>query len=94
MNEEEKLSARRTLEYHRLSQEACEHVMMNEQFPLKTTTWFIFLEQGQWQLLDQTAKNEDSGNYKRGRVEFVERVKDNAERGWHNEGATHWITNV
>ena len=34
------------------------------------------------------------GNYKRGRVEFVERVKDNAERGWHNEGATDWITNV
>ena len=89
MNEEEKVSARRTLEDHRLSQETCEHVMMNDQL-----TWFIFLEQGRWQLLDQTAKNEDSGNYKRGRVEFVERVKDNAERGWHNEGATDWITNV
>ena len=38
MNEEEKVSACRTLEYHRLSQEACEHVVMNDQLPLKITT--------------------------------------------------------
>ena len=94
MNEEEKVSACKTLEYHGLSQEACEHVMMNDQLPLKITKWFISLEQGWWLLLDQTAKNEDLGNYRRGRDEFVERVKDNAERGWHNEGATDWITNV
>lgn len=45
LTEEERSEVCRFLDYHRLSQEAREHVMKNDRLPRKITTRFILLEQ-------------------------------------------------
>lgn len=44
LTEEERTSVTRAMEFHKLSQEARQHVMINTRLPLKTTTQFILLE--------------------------------------------------
>ncbi|KAF5453992.1 hypothetical protein F2P56_023694 [Juglans regia] len=80
LTDEERLSVCRSLEYHRLSQEAREHVMKNDRLPLKIMTQFILLEQ-----VNMTGSMTASGsNYERTKTQTIIRVSKGLENGWMN----------
>lgn len=69
-----------SLEYHRLSQEAREHVMKNDRLPLKITTRFILLEQ-----VNMTRSMTAIGsNYRRTKTQAIVRVNKGLGKGWMN----------
>ncbi|XP_059438890.1 root phototropism protein 3-like [Corylus avellana] len=75
--EEERVSVCKTLDYHRLSQEAREHVMKNDRLPAKIMTRFILLEQ-----VNMTRSMTASGsNYRRTKIQAILKV---SKRGWMN----------
>jgi hypothetical protein len=77
LTEEERVSVCKTLDYHRLSQEAREHVMKNDRLPAKVMTQFILLEQ-----VNMTRSMTASGsNYRRTKNQAILKV---AKRGWMN----------
>ncbi|KAF5453999.1 hypothetical protein F2P56_023700 [Juglans regia] len=80
LTDEERLSVCRSLEYHRLSQEAREHVMKNDRLPLKIMTQFMLLEQ-----VNMTRSMTASGsNYGRRKAQAIIRVSKGLENGWMN----------
>ncbi|KAG7969123.1 hypothetical protein I3843_07G015200 [Carya illinoinensis] len=80
LTEEERLSVCRSLEYHRLSQEAREHVMKNNRLPLKIMTQFVLLEQ-----VNRTRSMTASGsNYGRTKMQAIISVSKGLEKGWMN----------
>jgi hypothetical protein len=69
-----------SLEYHRLSQEAREHVRKNDRLPLKITTRFILLEQ-----VNMTRSMTVIGsNYRRTKTQEIVRVNKGLGKGWMN----------
>lgn len=69
-----------SLEYHRLSQEAREHVTKNDRLPLKITTRFILLEQ-----VNMTKSMTAIGsNYQRTKSQEIVRVNKGLGKGWMN----------
>ncbi|KAF3454447.1 hypothetical protein FNV43_RR04894 [Rhamnella rubrinervis] len=76
--EEERVSACRFLGYHRLSQEAREHVMKNDRLPLKITARFILLEQVN---MSKSVKAMGS-NYLRTKSQAIVRVTKSLGKGW------------
>lgn len=78
LTEEERVSACRFLEHHRLSQEAREHVMKNDRLPLKITTRFILLEQAN---MTMSMKSMGS-NYQRTKSQAVVTVTKSSGKGW------------
>ncbi|XP_057425159.1 root phototropism protein 3-like isoform X2 [Lotus japonicus] len=66
----------RVLEYHRLSQEARQHVMHNDRLPLKLTTKFVLLEQ-----VNMTRSMTNNGsNYRRTNTQTTIRVSKDFEK--------------
>ncbi|KAK7344228.1 hypothetical protein VNO77_13593 [Canavalia gladiata] len=64
------------LEYHRLSQEARQHVMKNDRLPLKLTTGFVLLEQ-----VNMARSMTSSGsNYRRTNTQTIIRVNKDFEK--------------
>ncbi|ONI04557.1 hypothetical protein PRUPE_6G328100 [Prunus persica] len=80
LTEEKRMSLCGSLEYHRLSQEAREHVMKNDRLPLKITTRFILLEQ-----VNMTRSMTAIGsNYRRTKTQAIVRVNKGLGKGWMN----------
>ncbi|KAI9079016.1 hypothetical protein K1719_039016 [Acacia pycnantha] len=77
LTEEERTRVCRVLEYHRLSEEAREHVMKNERLPLKLTTRFVLLEQ-----VSMTRSMTTKKNYRRTSSQTIVRVSKDFENGW------------
>ncbi|KAJ7977995.1 Root phototropism protein 3-like [Quillaja saponaria] len=78
--EEERTSVCKVLEYHRLSQEARQHVMRNDRLPSKMTTQFILLEQ-----VNMTRSMTSTGsNYRRTKTQAIIRVSKSLEKGRKN----------
>lgn len=69
-----------SLEYHRLSQEARDHVAKNDRLPVKITTRFILLEQ-----VNMTRSMTAIGsNYRRTKTEAIVRVNKGLDKGRMN----------
>ncbi|KAK9919774.1 hypothetical protein M0R45_028352 [Rubus argutus] len=80
LTEEERMNICGFLEYHRLSQEAREHVMKNDRLSLKITTRFILLEQ-----VNMTRSMTAIGsNYRRTKTQEIVRVNKGLGKGWMN----------
>lgn len=78
VTEEERNSMCRFLEYHRLSQEARQHVMKNGRLPLKITTRFVLLEQ-----VNMTKTMTGMGSsYHRTKTQAMVRVSKSLGKGW------------
>lgn len=78
LTEEERARLCRYLEYHRLSQEAREHVMKNNRLPLKIMTRFILLEQVNM----ARSITAFGSNYRRTKTQKIARVSNGIEKGW------------
>ncbi|KAK7269311.1 hypothetical protein RIF29_22035 [Crotalaria pallida] len=76
LTEEDRTDVCRVLEYHKLSQEARQHVMNNDRLPLKLTTQFVLLEQVNMARL--MASN--GSNYRKTNTQTVMRVSKDFER--------------
>lgn len=68
------------LEYHRLSQEAREHVMKNDRLPLKINMRFILLEQVNM----SRSMTATGSNYRRTKTQAIVRVNKNLGKGKAN----------
>ncbi|KAF7817887.1 root phototropism protein 3-like [Senna tora] len=76
LTQEERTGVCRVLEYHRLSQEARQHVMKNERLPLKLTTRFVLLEQVN--MTKSMTSNEST--YRRTNTQTIIRVNKDLEK--------------
>lgn len=65
------------MEYHKLSQEARQHMMKNDRFPLKMRTQFILLEQ----VSMARSMTAAGSNYRRTKTQAIIRVSKGLERG-------------
>ncbi|KAL6146616.1 hypothetical protein ACLB2K_057294 [Fragaria x ananassa] len=80
LTEEERMTLCGSLEYHRLSQEARDHVAKNDRLPVKITTRFILLEQ-----VNMTRSMTAIGsNYRRTKTEAIVRVNKGLDKGRMN----------
>ncbi|XP_048432878.1 root phototropism protein 3-like [Pyrus x bretschneideri] len=80
LTKEERMSLCRNLEYHRLSQEAREHVMKNDRLPLKINARFILLEQ-----VNMSRSMVAIGsNYRRTMTQAIVRVNKGLGKGMAN----------
>ncbi|KAI4358076.1 hypothetical protein L6164_001979 [Bauhinia variegata] len=78
--EEERTTVCRVLEYHRLSQEARQHVMKNDRLPLKLTAQFVLQEQ-----VNMTRSMISNGsNYRRTNAQTIIRISKHLEKGQVN----------
>ncbi|PRQ42139.1 putative SKP1/BTB/POZ domain, NPH3 domain-containing protein [Rosa chinensis] len=80
LTEEERMTLCGSLEYHRLSEEAREHVKKNDRLPVKITARFILLEQVNM-MRSMTAIG---SNYRRTKTQAVVRVNKGLGKGWMN----------
>lgn len=77
LTEEERTSVCRAMEYHKLSQEARQHMMKNDRLPLKMRTQLILLEQ-----VNMTRSMTAAGsNYQRTKTQAIIRVSKGLEKG-------------
>ncbi|XP_050383172.1 root phototropism protein 3-like [Argentina anserina] len=80
LTEEERMALCGFLEYHRLSQEAREHVAKNDRLPVTITARFILLEQ-----VNMTRSMTAIGsNYRRTNTQAIVRVNKGVGKGWMN----------
>ncbi|KAJ0079772.1 hypothetical protein Patl1_22691 [Pistacia atlantica] len=78
LTEEERTSVCKAMEYHKLSQEARQHMKKNERLPLKLRTQFILLEQ-----VNMTRSMTAAGsNYQRTKTQAIIRVSKGSEKGF------------
>lgn len=78
LTEEKRSELCRTMEYHKLSQEARKHVVKNARLPLNITTRFILQEQVN---ITRSIIN-DGSNYHRTKSQAIMRVSKNLGKGW------------
>ncbi|XP_061349512.1 root phototropism protein 3-like [Gastrolobium bilobum] len=77
LTEEDRADVCRVLEYHRLSQEARQHVMKNDRLPLKLTTRFVLLEQVN---MAGSSMKSNGSNYQRTKTQTTIRVSKDFEK--------------
>ncbi|KAH7574542.1 hypothetical protein JRO89_XS03G0309500 [Xanthoceras sorbifolium] len=78
LTEEERISVCKAMEYHKLSQEARQHMMKNDRLPVKLRTQFILLEQ-----VNMTRSMTDAGsNFQRTKAQAIIRVSKGLEKRW------------
>ncbi|XP_027366457.1 root phototropism protein 3-like isoform X2 [Abrus precatorius] len=76
LTEEDRMDVCRVLEYHRLSQEARQHVMKNDRLPFKLVTEFVLLEQ----VNVARSMSSNGSNYQRTNTQTIIRVNKDFEK--------------
>ncbi|XWS10586.1 hypothetical protein CRYUN_Cryun38cG0009100 [Craigia yunnanensis] len=78
LTEEERTSVCRAMQYHRLSQDACQHAMKNDRLPLKIVTEFMLIEK----VKVARSKSAIESNNRRTKTQTIMKVNKGLDGGY------------